>query len=179
MKMFRPDFDVVRKRVEKSLNMLIRNDIYLFEIDVHERTIAHRLAVYLEKEFSSWNIDCEYNRIGYDPKLINPGRRGERKAYPDIIIHHRGTSSNLLAIEMKKLSAQVDQETDKDKLKEYIQRLHYKFGLFILLSTTRSNHSICDGQIFDDTLKNPHNPTRSNYGICDVQWFDECGRTLS
>ncbi|ADG07412.1 hypothetical protein [Kyrpidia tusciae] len=156
MKMFRPDFYVVRKRVEKSLNMLIRNDIYLFEIDVHERTIAHRLAVYLEKEFSSWNIDCEYNRNGYNPKLINLGSRGERRAYPDIIIHHRGTSSNLLAIEMKKLPTQVDPETDKDKLKQYIRHLDYKFGLFLLLSTSIPG---C--------------------GISEIEWFDEHGRTLS
>lgn len=66
MEKFRPNFDIVKKRIEKSLNMLIRNDLFLFEIDVHERTISHRLAVYLEQEFPSWNVDCEYDRNRYD-----------------------------------------------------------------------------------------------------------------
>lgn len=143
MQVFRPSFEVVRKRVERSLNMLMRNDIYLFEVDVHERTIAHRFAVYLEKEFSSWNVDCEYDRNQYDSKLITAADNSKKqKAYPDIIIHHRGTSANLLAIELKKGNAQNDQAADERKLREYVNRLNYSYGLFVSLATGTSTRGI-------------------------------------
>ncbi|MHB1683531.1 MAG: hypothetical protein ACYCYO_12025 [Bacilli bacterium] len=144
MTTFKPRYDVVKKRVERSLNTLLRNDIYLFEIGVHERTIAHRLAVYLENEFSSWNVDCEYNRNQYDPKLI--GSRdsdgNDRRVYPDIIVHHRGTSDNLLAIELKRLDSVDGQVEDERKLNEYISRLGYRYGLFVSLETGSTNLGI-------------------------------------
>lgn len=139
METFQPNQGTVKTGVEESLNKLIRNDIYLFEIGVHERTLAHRLAIYLEEEFASWNVDCEYDRNQYDQKLISRGTNGEAdgKVYPDIIIHHRGTFDNLLAIEIKKSQSVNGQAKDERKLREYINRLGYRYGLFICFSTGR------------------------------------------
>ena len=144
MKTFKPSFEVVKKNVERSLNYLLRNDMYLFEIGIHERTLAHRLAVYLENEFSSWNVDCEYNRNQYDLKLIRPSGLdgGDRRVFPDIIIHHRGTTDNLLAIELKKKISEDAQAEDERKLNEYINRLGYHYGLFLLFETGSTNHGI-------------------------------------
>jgi len=144
MQTFKPGYDVVRKRVERGLNTLLRNDIYLFEIGVNERTLAHRLAVYLEQEFPSWNVDCEYNRNQYDRKYIGqPRESGEnRGVYPDIIIHHRGTSDNLLAIELKRGYSVHGQEEDEAKLKEYVNRLGYQHGLFASFATGQNERGI-------------------------------------
>jgi len=38
-------------------------DLTLLAIGAHEQAICHRLAVYLEYWFSTYEIDCEYNRM--------------------------------------------------------------------------------------------------------------------
>lgn len=86
-------------------------DHELIEIEVHERTIAARLAMYLQDEFPTWNADCEYNRDRRRPKEIL-----ERLVYPDIIIHRRNTGANLLAIEMKGCWNGTDRDPDYRKL---------------------------------------------------------------
>lgn len=56
--------------VRQSVNRVCRDDKFLLTKGANERAVAHRLAVYLENDFSDWNIDCEYNRLGdsSDPK---------------------------------------------------------------------------------------------------------------
>lgn len=52
---------------------------------------------------------------------------------PDIIIHHRRTSNNLLAIEVKTSDNRELIEFDKEKLKAYreYEPLDYQYALFI------------------------------------------------
>jgi len=52
----------VHRRISQALETLHAKDQYLLDQDVHERTIAQRLAIYLEHEFAGWHVDCEYNR---------------------------------------------------------------------------------------------------------------------
>lgn len=61
-----PDRDVA-EHVRGSLLRLLAEDAYLFEADANERSISHRLALYLEEEFPGWNVDCEYNRDQHEP----------------------------------------------------------------------------------------------------------------
>ena len=51
-------------KVVKALQKFYARETFLFETDLGERTLTHRLAVYLEKQFSGWDIDCDYNRLG-------------------------------------------------------------------------------------------------------------------
>ena len=37
---------------------------HLLEKDLGERTLTHRLAVQVEKQFPGWEVDCDYNRLG-------------------------------------------------------------------------------------------------------------------
>ncbi len=62
-------------RVKAGLHLLISNDAYLLANNLNERSITHKLAEYYQYLFSSWNVDCEYNRnLGSKKKiLIDPG----------------------------------------------------------------------------------------------------------
>ena len=50
--------DEVHAKIKAGLYMLVRNDGYLMEKDLHERTITHKLANYYEKLFRGWDVDC-------------------------------------------------------------------------------------------------------------------------
>ena len=128
----------VRDKVKLALEEVIKNDCYLLEIGINERSLTHRLAVYLEKYFPNYHVDCEYNRKGMDPKKLENYKKNIESddteavtVYPDIIIHKRGTKNNLVVIEAKK-SSNTD-ETDKEKLKLYKKddALSYKYAFFI------------------------------------------------
>jgi hypothetical protein len=101
----------IKEAVDVSLNTLIIKDKDLLVFDVNERSITHKLALYLEQHFSNWHIDCEYNRNMFDPKVIDLYPRtvgiddtNATTVYPDIIVHKRGTKNNLLVIEVKKVN---------------------------------------------------------------------------
>ena len=114
----------IKRRIKSALSEVLNNDKYLLQKDIHERTIAHKLATYLQSKFKDYHVDVEYNgnilredgkkRIkALKSELRALGRlRGEeqnieeetieRDVYPDIIIHKRGTPENLCIIEIKK-----------------------------------------------------------------------------
>ncbi|KPD09241.1 hypothetical protein AM501_05240 [Aneurinibacillus migulanus] len=107
--------------------------MYLLRFNVSERAIAHRLAVYLENEFPSWNIDCEYNRNIDQIKRIPGEGKTENAVFPDIIIHHRGTQDNLLAIEIKKSNNNnVANNEDVGRLESYKKSLFYRHAAYII-----------------------------------------------
>lgn len=90
---------------------------------VSERSVAHRLAVYLEREYDGLHVDCEYNRSHNKPKSVMVFRENlppkklkelvERikeaehiddqtaeavmhfriSPYPDIVVHRRNHNS--------------------------------------------------------------------------------------
>jgi hypothetical protein len=127
--------------VHQALLQLLQRDQFLFEIDVNERTLTHRLAMYLQPALPNWHVDCEYNRDQHGPKeLWLPGGQPDgydtdaQTVYPDIIVHRRGTNDNLLVIEVKKTSSHVNDGKDFLKLHEFRGQLHYQHALFIELS---------------------------------------------
>ena len=113
----------VKESINKSLERLLLEDTDILEVDINERTITHRLAIYLESFFPEWNVDCEYNRDHYDPKRLNIEPRNLKSndikattVYPDIIVHKRKTEDNLLVIEFKKVNNGEDEKYDLNKL---------------------------------------------------------------
>ena len=57
--------DEVRQAVSVALERLKDEDDDLLRFDVNERSITHRLAVYLDEEIrDEWDVDEEYNREG-------------------------------------------------------------------------------------------------------------------
>ncbi len=144
-----PDRDVA-EHVLRSLQRLLAEDVYLFEADANERSISHRLALYLEEEFPGWNVDCEYNRNGHEPKRLqlNPEEiqsddEQGTTVYPDIIVHRRGQSENHLVIEIKKRNG-GSCNNDLRKLRALRKELGYTFALFLRFQTEASAADIGD-----------------------------------
>lgn len=129
----------MRLRFLVALDQLFKNDAFLLENGAHERSIAHKLAEYLQQQFPDWHVDCEYNRHGLYPKRI-PGienceaDRSSDLVLPDIIIHHRNTDDNLLVIEIKPRKTKIVDECDDAKLSAFTDQggdYKYRLGLFI------------------------------------------------
>lgn len=145
------DKEEMRRRLEGALEKLLNQDADLLRLDVNERSITHRLAVYLEEQFPGWHVDCEYNRLGAEPKRIHEIRTqldsatGEpmaedtigRTVYPDVVIHRRGTDENLLVLELKKSSNPLPRSLDEDKIRAYRSepQLGYQFGAYVEVPT--------------------------------------------
>ena len=138
--------------INKATRQLLVNESELFIIGrgVHEQAISHRLAVLFEKEFSGYNVDCEYNKHLSDTKKFesdlektdckcsdcrerkNSSDSNQKRFRPDIIIHRRGNGDhNLICIEIKKSE---DCDYDIAKLKHLTSeeyRYQYSLGVFI------------------------------------------------
>ncbi len=117
----------VLPELSEALASLIEQDAVLLERGAAERAICHRLAVYLEarvnqvrRDCERWHVDCEYNLFGSNVAqtegieslrkwMAVEGIGDETNAgqahpvYPDLIVHRRDTTTNLLVIEMKVL----------------------------------------------------------------------------
>jgi hypothetical protein len=113
-----PSSEEVKRSVQSGLARLVSNDWQLFYLDVNERSITHKWATYLEVEFNGWDVECEYNRMGEDPKRMYKGitrpyanDTSGRTVFPDIIVHHRDSEENLPVIEAKKSSASLALQT--------------------------------------------------------------------
>ncbi|SER27686.1 hypothetical protein [Natrinema salaciae] len=139
----------VRQVVSDALERVAEEDADLLEYDVNERSITHKLAVYLREEVDEeWDVDVEYNRVGEDDvskaipmeylksKIsddVDPEDLDAKTVYPDVIVHKRGEHyENLLVIETKKSGSSG--EYDREKLTAYVEELEYDFGVFVTLS---------------------------------------------
>lgn len=105
----------------------------LLELDAHERSITHKLAEYLQDEFPEWNVDCEYNRDRSQPKALirggidNAQTVNKVTVFPDIVIHRRDSSENLVVIEAKKRGSE-NSGWDLEKLNAYKEQMGYQFA---------------------------------------------------
>jgi hypothetical protein len=89
----------MRRVVTRAIREFAKRDTDLLHVDVQEETLAHRLAIYIERRIKGWHVDCEYNRNLRAPKMRLDGANRMR---PDIIAHIRNSARNLLAVEIKK-----------------------------------------------------------------------------
>lgn len=131
--------DEIKSHFFVVLDQLFKNDAFLFESRANERSIAHKLAEYLQHQFNGWHVDCEYNRHGLDSKRI-PGiescevEKSSNLVLPDIIIHHRDTDDNLIVIEIKSCKNKEVNKCDNAKLTAFTRQdgdYKYQIGLFI------------------------------------------------
>lgn len=145
----RPTEVEVCAAVDSAIDQLIRRDHHLLDADCSERSVTHQLAVYLAAEFPNYNVDCEYNRDGFDVKRLQLGERQVRVAddeldavtvFPDIVVHNRGTNqNNLLVIEVKKAVSRAElAEYDCFKLRAFKAELGYVYAAHIVLGYQRN-----------------------------------------
>ncbi|WP_255517226.1 hypothetical protein [Herbaspirillum sp. SJZ099] len=128
--------------VARALSELLENDRDLLGIDANERSITFRFAMYLQRHFPDWTVDCEYNRDGTEPKRLGhlelyPDSEDDeaKTVFPDVIVHRRGTRQNHLVLEFKKSTSRVDRRIDLRKLQGYMQQLGYEHALFVEVGT--------------------------------------------
>src|ERR1700687_1404149 len=114
----------------------------LFEKDLGERTLTHRLAVQVEKQFSGWEVDCDYNRLGERtlrlPKgtIVSTDDEIGKSIFPDIVVHQREIPNNLMAIEVRKASNHQPPEHDQHKLRALTDPhlwFAYWIGVYLVL----------------------------------------------
>src|SRR6202166_4884439 len=95
-------------KVVGALHDFYARETFLLEKDLGERTLTHRLAVHLEKQFPGWEVDCDYSRLGERTlrlphgTIISTDDHLGKSVYPDIVVHQREIPNNLLAVEVRK-----------------------------------------------------------------------------
>lgn len=145
------------------INLLIINDKSIFNYDepiyhhlpnqeailnrkLHETTINHRFAHYIENnlketELENLFVDIEYNRWYENPKMLDT-EQGRIEARPDIVVHSRMDDfvpiQHYLVIEAKKGNIS---NHDLAKIKGFINddNYSYLFGLTISYCSCQEN----------------------------------------
>lgn len=140
-------FEEIRYFLTTARQQFLDQHFKLLEMSANERSLTHKFAECLTPLFDAWDVDCEYNRDGHEPKVLslNPESIASDDeegvtVYPDIIVHHRkesGPENNLLVIEAKKRGAS-GRSKDIEKLLKYKQELHYQFAVFLEFFTGES-----------------------------------------
>ena len=126
----------LRDLVAGSLADLIEHEWTLAMTDVGERSTTSHLFRFMAARCATtdWDVDHEYNRNVDLSKAISFGRSddtGEKRIYPDIILHRRGRDENLLVIEAKKGFATDEDDFDKVKALVASRDYHYELGLLL------------------------------------------------
>ena len=109
-------------KVIAALQEFYAHEAFLLEKDLGERTLTHRLAVHCEKQFSGWEVDCDFNRLGERTlrlphgTVVSTDDHLGKSVYPDIVVHQREIPNNLLAIEIRKAGNHQPLEHDQHKL---------------------------------------------------------------
>src|SRR5713226_5613800 len=149
-------------RVVDALKEFYARETHLFEKDLGERTLTHRLAVHVERQFPGWEVDCDYNRLGERtlrlPKgtIISTDDAIGKSVYPDIVVHQRDIPNNLLAIEVRKASNHQPPEHDRHKLRALTDpHLWFAYRLGVLLTLAKkavSSSEVYVGGLLDQPL---------------------------
>lgn len=139
--------------LEALLHEFIKEQHQLLAVDSSEQAISHQLAIKLKVAFPEWDVDCEYDRdmekikrLTYAISQNDPA--STHKVVPDIIIHRRMTSKNLIAIEIKKSTNREQNFKDLSKLKAFREQLGYQHTLFVRFFTGPGKTGIADYEFF-------------------------------
>jgi hypothetical protein len=132
-------------KVVGAVSEFYARETHLLEKDLGERTLTHRLAVYLESRFAGWEVDCDYNRLGERrlklPKgsIVSTDDDSGKSVYPDIVVHRRIVPENLLAIELRKADSHQPPDHDRHKLRAMTDpHLWHAFRAGVLLVLART-----------------------------------------
>jgi hypothetical protein len=145
-------------KVVAALAEFYAREAYLFEHDLGERALTHRLAVYLETQFSGWQVDCDYDRLGERTlrlprgSIISTDDHLAKSIYPDIVVHQREIPNNLLAIEVRKASNHQPPEHDRHKLQALTDPhlwFAYWIGIFLVLGKNSVVPDVYVGGVID------------------------------
>jgi hypothetical protein len=148
-------------KVITALTEFYGRETYLFANDLGERTLTHRLAVHLEKQFAGWEVDCDYDRLGERTlrlphgTIVSTDDHLAKSIYPDIVVHQRKIPNNLLAIELRKASNHQPPEHDQHKLRALTDPhlwFAYWIGLYLVLGKNSVMSDVYVGGVIDPSL---------------------------
>lgn len=147
--------------IKKIINQLYKEDDFLIRNNVCERSLMFRIALYLQKEFPEYFVDCELNKMGTKQngkscKIMQYNEGDEpKKVYIDIIIHRRKPDkddSNYICIEIKRTKKGIEKDinrikrmTKQDYAFEYQGNKYlfgYKYGFLLYLPKDLNKKSI-------------------------------------
>ncbi|MBK5652653.1 MULTISPECIES: hypothetical protein [Bradyrhizobium] len=135
-------------KVIAAVEEFYAQETLLLERDLGERTLTHRLAVYVERQFAGWQVDCNYDRLGERTLRLPRGSGSStddhlgKSIYPDIVVHQRDIPNNLLAIELRKDSNHQPLEHDQRKLQALTDpNVWFAYAIGVLVIVGRSGVS--------------------------------------
>jgi hypothetical protein len=149
------------EKVVSALQEFYARETHLLENDLGERTLTHRLAVHLERQFQGWDVDCDYNRLGERTLLLPRGSIVStddhlgKSIFPDIVVHHRRVPENLLAIEVRKAANHQPPEHDRHKLRALTDPhrwFAYAIGVYLVLGRKSAASDVYTGGGVDGPL---------------------------
>ena len=148
-------------KVVSALAEFYARETFLLEHDLGERTLTHRLAVHLEKQFSGWQVDCDYDRLGErilrlpHGTIVSTDDHLAKSVYPDIVVHQREIPNNLLAVEVRKTSNHQPPEHDRHKLRALTDPhlwFAYGIGVYLVLGKKSVVSDVYVGGLIDEPL---------------------------
>src|SRR6202795_3640631 len=140
-------------KVVIALEEFYAHDTFLFAHDLGERTLTHRLAVHLERQFPGCDVDCDYDRLGARTlrlphgSIVSTDDHLAKSIYPDIVVHQRAIPNNLLAIEVRKASNHQPPEHDQHKL-QALTDPHLWFAYAIGLLVTLAGKNVAASEVY-------------------------------
>src|ERR1700761_7226886 len=142
----RSEVEAELEKVVRALAELYARETHLLDKDLGERALTHRLAVHIEHQFSGWDVDCDYNRLGARrlrlPRgsIVSTDDDLGKSVFPDIVVHRRNGPENLLAIEGRQSAHHQPAEHDRHKLRAMTDpHLWHAFhaGVLLILAQRR------------------------------------------
>jgi hypothetical protein len=140
-------------KVVAALKEFYAREAFLFARDLGERTLTHRLAVCLERQFPGFQVDCDYDRLGERTLLLPHGTIVStddhlgKSIYPDIVVHRREIPNNLLAIEVRKQGNHQPIGHDEQKLSALTDpHLWFAYGIGVLV--TLGKGAVASSQVY-------------------------------
>ncbi len=140
-------------KVVTALQEFYAREAFLLEKDLGERTLTHRLAVHCEKQFSGWEVDCDFNRLGERTlrlphgTIVSTDDHLGKSVYPDSVVHQREIPNNLLAIEVRKSTNHQPLEHDQHKLRALTDP-HLWFAYWIGVLLTLDKKQVATSQVY-------------------------------
>ncbi|MGY4367985.1 hypothetical protein ACVW1A_004050 [Bradyrhizobium sp. LB1.3] len=140
-------------KVIAALRDFYAHEGFLFEKDIGERAVTHRFAVYLERQFSGWAVDCNYDRLGERTlhlphgTIISTDDHLDKSIYPDVVVHQREIPNNLLTVEIRKASNHTSLEHDQHKLMA-LTDAHVWFAYWIGVLLVLDRHHVTISEVY-------------------------------
>jgi hypothetical protein len=144
-------------KINGCLDELYSKDEILFNRNdgrgLCERCIVFRFALYLQKSFNKYFVDCDFNSSNFNGQEKNGKIIGHKKRFIDIIVHRRASEADtdFICFEIKKWNSKPGKENkDEKNLKILTSEYGYKFGFHVILGKTRIETKI---DIFENGRK--------------------------